>query len=170
MSCAETQASSEATNRPSHHGEAEGLPQHKRRRFDRTRKGVRWVLAVDAWKRQFGHLKHRASFPLLRQVVRGEIRQARAIIALEAIPTEVLERSLLSHFFILIFAVPAALWAAYMTTKGLAAGIRFDMWFNGWLLQGVPVLIFCAMKVLTSNQSRQLIQRELAMRAAVGKE
>lgn len=138
----------------------------KPRRLDKTRKAFRFVLAVDAWKRQAGFLKHRASFPLLRQVLRSEIKQAKTHVSLAEIRTEVLQRSLLSHYFILMFAVPASLWAAYMTTKGLAAGIRFDVWFNGWLLQGVPVFIFCVMKALTSNHSRQIINRELSSRSA----
>lgn len=137
----------------------------KQRRFDKTRKVLSIVLATEAWKRQAGHLKHRASFPLLRQVMRTELQQARKNIALATIPTEILQRSLLSHCFILVFAVPAAIWAAYMATKGLAAGLRFDVWFNGWLLQGIPVFVFCTMKALTSNHSRQLINRELASRS-----
>jgi hypothetical protein len=159
-------AGSQAANQPiaqATSDENSGAP--KKRKLDKTRKAFRFVLAVDAWKRQAGHLKHRASFPLLRQVLRTELKQARTTIALSTIPDDVLQRSLLSHLFILLFAVPASLWAAYMTTKGLAAGIRFDFWFNGWLLQGLPVFIFCVMKALTSNHSRIIIQRELATRS-----
>ncbi|MBA1280239.1 hypothetical protein [Stutzerimonas stutzeri] len=126
------------------------------------------VLGVEAWKRQGRILKHRASFPLLRQVLRSEIKQAKNRIQLNEISSDVLQRSLLAHIFILTFTVPATIWAAYSMTKGLAAGIRFDVWFNGWLLQGVPVFIFCAMKALTSNHSRKLIRNELAQRAAAG--
>lgn len=139
----------------------------KQRRLEKTRKAFTFVLALNSWKRQAGILKHRASFPLLRQVMRTELTQARKNIELATIPTETLQRSLLSHCFILFFAVPATIWAAYMTTKGLAAGIRFDVWFNGWLLQGIPVFVFCAMKALTSNHSRQIINRELASRSVL---
>lgn len=130
----------------------------------KKRKPVRFILGVEAWKRQGQILKHRASFPLLRQVLRSEREQSESVVPLRKISTKVLQRSLLSHLFILAFTVPAALWAAYTMTKGLAAGIRFDTWFNAWLLQGIPLFIFCAMKSLTSNHSRGLIQAELASR------
>lgn len=134
-------------------------------KLKKTRKVARWVLAIDAWQRQIGHLKHRASFPLLRRVIRAEKQQSSNLIQLAEIPTSVLERSLLSHCLILLFVVPAFLWAAYTTIKGFSAGIRFDLWFNAWLLQGIPLLVFCGMKVLTSNKSRKLILAELAARS-----
>lgn len=159
-------AGSQASNQPISEAEPdENSGQSEKKKIGRTRKTLRFLFAVDAWKRQAGHLKHRASFPLLRQVLRTELKQARTNIALASITDDVLQSSLLSHLFILVFTVPATLWAAYMTTKGFAAGIRFDFWFNGWLLQGVPVFIFCAMKALTSNHSRIIIQRELATRS-----
>lgn len=108
---------------------------------------------------------HRASFPLLRQVIKRERSLSEQRIQLSEIPSDILQRSLLAHLFILVFTVPATFWAAYIMTKGLSAGIRFDVWFNGWLLQGVPVFIFCTMKSLTSNHSRKLIRNELALRA-----
>lgn len=145
--------------------QSEAKSNAKPRRFDKTRKTIGFVFAFNAWKRQASILKHRASFPLLRQVLRTELKQANRQIELSEITSEVLQRSLLSHIFILLFTVPATLWAAYTMTKGLSAGIRFDVWFNGWLLQGVPVFIFCAMKALTSNHSRKLIQGELVKRA-----
>ncbi|MCF6783408.1 hypothetical protein [Stutzerimonas stutzeri] len=130
----------------------------------KKRKPISFLLGVEAWKRQGRILKHRASFPLLRQVIRSERKQSEKIIPLSQFNTEALQRSLLSHLFILAFTVPATLWAAYTLTKGLAAGIRFDTWFNPWLIQGVPLLIFCAIKSLTSNYSRKLIQAELVRR------
>ncbi len=133
----------------------------------KRRKPIRFLLGMEAWKRQGRILKHRASFPLLRQVLRTERKQSEKVVQLEKINTEVLQRSLLSHLFILAFTVPGTLWAAYTMTKGLAAGIRFDTWFNAWLVQGVPLLVLCAMKTLTSNHSRKLIHSELAKRASV---
>lgn len=137
---------------------------NKKVKLQKTRKLARWMLAVDAWQRQIGHLKHRASFPLMRRVIRMERQQASNLILLADIPTSVLERSLLSHCLILLFVIPALLWASYTTIKGFSAAIRFDLWFNAWLLQGVPLLVFCGMKVLTSNKSRKLILAELALR------
>lgn len=137
----------------------------KKIRLQRTRKVVSWLLAIDAWKRQAGHLKRRSSFPLLRKIIQTEKNQSQQSFHLSEIPTPVLERSLLSHCLVLLIVVPASAWAIYTTLKGLSAGLRFDIWFNAWLLQGIPLLIFCSMKVLTSNMSRALIQRELFLRA-----
>jgi hypothetical protein len=134
-------------------------------KLKKTRKVARWVLAVDAWQRQIDTLKRRASFTLLRRVIRAEKNQSNKIIQLADIPTSDLERSLLSHCLILLFVVPASIWAAYTTIKGFSAGIRFDLWFNAWLLQGTPMLVFSVVKMLTSNKSRTLIQRELTLRA-----
>jgi len=139
----------------------------KRVKFQKTRKVARWLLAIDAWQRQLGHLKRRASFPLLRRVISIELNHSRNLIQLSDIETSVLERSLLSHCLMLIFVIPASLWAGYTTIKGLSAGIRFDVWLNAWLIQGIPVFVFCAMRALTSNKSRTLISAELALRAKV---
>lgn len=125
---------------------------------------IRWILATDAWKRQAKHLIYRGRFPLLRRVIATERRQASTMVPLADVPTTLLERSLLAHYFILMFTVPASLWAAYITLKGLSAGIRFDLWFNAWLIQGIPLLIFCVMKALTSNKTRKLILSELFIR------
>jgi len=123
-----------------------------------------WLMATDAWKRQYKHLKYRFSLPLLRRVIAVERKQASTMVPLADVPTALLERSLLAHYFILLFTVPASLWAAYITLRGLSAGIRFDVWFNAWLIQGIPLLIFCVMKALTSNKTRKLILSELSIR------
>ncbi|WP_326430285.1 hypothetical protein VQ574_21420 (plasmid) [Stutzerimonas frequens] len=136
----------------------------KRKKLQKTRKVARLVLAVDAWKRQFGHMKHRASFPLLRRVVSTELSQARNLIQLSDIETRVLERSLLSHTLILLFVIPATLWSGYIMIKGLSAGIRFDVWLNAWLIQGIPMFVFFSMRTLISNKTRKLIIEELASR------
>lgn len=136
----------------------------------RARKALRWVLAVEAWKKQFGHLKHRASFPLLRRVISIERQQATNFIQLAEIPTHVLERSQIGHIFILVVLTPTTLWAAYTLVKGVSAAVRFDVVFNEWLFQGIPLFIFAGMKCLTSNKTRKLFAAELEARARKRKE
>ncbi|EOY6722623.1 hypothetical protein ACQLRO_005961 [Pseudomonas aeruginosa] len=150
------------SNAGSGSAEQEGVSAHKEK--SKTSATFRWIAAIDAWKRQYKHLKYRFSLPLLRRVIAVERKQASTMVPLADVPTALLERSLLAHYFILLFTVPASLWAAYITLKGLSAGIRFDVWFNAWLIQGIPLLIFCVMKALTSNKTRKLILSELSIR------
>ncbi|MDU4254473.1 hypothetical protein [Pseudomonas sp.] len=134
-------------------------------KLKRTRKVVRWVLAIDAWKKQFGLMKHRARFPLLRRVIAIEREKRTNLIQLADVPTDVLEKSLISHCFILLFTVPAAGWAVYLLIKTLAAWIRFDVFLFQLAIQGIPLLAFALMKSLTSNKTRKLILSELRSRA-----
>lgn len=133
------------------------------------RRGASTLIALKTWKTQASILKDRASFPLLRQVLKREKSEAERIVDWSEISDQTLSKALLSHLVLLIVLVPVAIWAAFITTKGIALGVRFDTWFNAWLLQGPPLLVFALAKSLVSNHSRILIQRELAKRNQLDK-
>ncbi|CAM5368872.1 hypothetical protein SSTU70S_05726 [Stutzerimonas stutzeri] len=136
----------------------------KPRRFDRTRKAVRFVAAVDAWKRQFSILRHRLSFPLLRRVIQTERQRLREQVTLKNISIQDLERSKLGHGFLIVVMGACLLWAALNVIKGTAALVRFDVYMNTWLITGVPLAIFAGVRLRMSLLSYKLFSEELSRR------
>lgn len=132
--------------------DAQGSSQVPARPFNRTRKVVRFLSAIDHWKRRGADLKHRASFPLLRKVLRDEWRASREFPALAQYTLEELERSVFFHRFLILLMVPVALWALICTVKGLTVLVRFDYW-HVWLLFGVPLLVYSCARIFLSYQS-----------------
>lgn len=129
-----------------------------------VRKGFTVILAVESWKKQASILRKRASFPLLRRVISTERSLDSTIIPLADIPMEILERSKLGHAIIMAFMAPCLFWAILVTTKGIAALIKFDAPFNGWLVGGAPMVIYSATKLITSNLSYKIFSREIGRR------
>lgn len=129
----------------------------------RTRKTVRFILAVDAWKKTGSNLAHRASFPLLRRVLRNEKHSIVTSEELMAYPTEVLEKSCRNHKLVMIMMMPLLLWSLIGIIRGVAYLVRFDT-FTPWIGYSVPLAIFASGRLFLSYQSRKAQNRELAAR------
>lgn len=132
--------------------DTQGSSQAPARPFHRTRKVVRFLSAVDHWKRRGGDLKHRASFPLLRKVLRDEWQASRQFPALAQFTSDELERSIFLHRLLIVLMVPVALWALICTVKGVTVLVRFDYW-HVWLLFGVPLLVYSCARIFLSWKS-----------------
>lgn len=131
------------------------------RPFDKTRKTLYWLSAMESWKKSVSLVKQRAAFPMLRALVRRE--RANAASPLEGFAAEQLERAIRIHTLLLIALSPILLWSLVSLVKGLAALIRFQT-ITTWLLYSTPLFIFLAAKMLVSYQSRRAIADELKRR------
>ncbi|MDH4602447.1 MULTISPECIES: hypothetical protein [Pseudomonas syringae group] len=138
----------------------------KRKILGRTRRVARFVLAIDAWKRQAQILNGRLRFPLLRRVLSQEIRRRSEHILLSELEQQTLENSKLGHILILVVMVPCFLWALILITRGLAAAIKFDVVFNSWLITGIPFALFTGAKLFMSYLSYKAISNEILLRSA----
>lgn len=135
----------------------------KRRPLDRTRKGVRFVLAVDAWKRTGAVLRHRASFPLLRRVLVNERRSIVSSEDLKVYPSEVLRKSCLNHLIVIWLMWPVLLWAMIGFIRGIAYYVRFDT-LTPWVGYSLPLAVYAAGRIFISNRSRKAQLHELEAR------
>ncbi|ENA26982.1 hypothetical protein HMPREF1487_09461 [Pseudomonas sp. HPB0071] len=144
--------------------EPETKATEEKRLFDKTRKTFRFLLAIDAWKRQGQILAHRASFPLLRRVLAVERKNSRAIFQLDSIPINLLEKSKVGHLIIMAFMGPAFIWALITLTKGIAALVRYHVPFNTWLFYGVPLAIYTGFRLRSSFLAYNLFSEEISKR------
>lgn len=123
-------------------------------RLRRTRKVIRFMLAIDAWKRSGKNLGHRMSFPLLRQVFRNERKAMAESPSLAEFATESLQKSAVMHGIIFVAMTPVACWSLFCVIRGLAAWFRFGI-FTNWMALGPPLLIYSAVRAFVSYKSRQ---------------
>lgn len=114
--------------------------------------------------RQAAILKNRLSFPLLRQVLAGEMESQNRLLMLDQLSEQQLSRSRAGHFLILLVMVPTGLWALLTLVRGVAAAVRFDVYLNNWLMTGIPLTIFIAIKIATSLKAYKLFSGELSAR------
>lgn len=148
-----------------HQQEHRFLQQEQPGQRSKVRRAVRAVFAIEPWKRQIKIVAHRASFPLLRQFLRSELAQSRSMVMLSSIDNQTLMRSKIGHMILMIVMGACCFWSLITLTKGLAAAIRFDVLFNSWLISGVPLAIFTALRLRASYLSYKAIVQELAERA-----
>lgn len=105
-------------------------------------------------------IKHRASFPLLRRVLSNELSTAKskpAFIPLSDLSEEDRDRSYFWHTIIVAVTIPALIWTLLIMTKGLALGIKYDLWnpiTNQGLYTSIPMTIFIVSKLYVSWRSR----------------
>lgn len=112
-------------------------------------------------KNNISILKHRASFPLLRRVLKNELKTSKnkpELIEAQEISQADRDRSLFWHTIIIAITVPALIWTILILTKALAIGIKFDVWtpsLNQGLYTSVPMIIFIVSKLYVSWHSRK---------------
>lgn len=135
------------------------------RRFDKTRKVLYWLSAVETWKRSARNVRHRASFPMLRALIHRERESVAS--PLEGYPSHQLEKSRLIHTILLVALSPMLLWSLVTLIKGVVVLIRFQS-ITTWLLYSVPLSIYLAVKLFVSYRSREAIGSELLRRLDQG--
>ncbi|ALN21967.1 MULTISPECIES: hypothetical protein [Ectopseudomonas] len=141
----------------------EAAPQEKTRLLHKTRKTVRFIAAVDTWKRRADDVKYRASFPLLRAAFRKQKRDATLRLSYDDYSDEQLSYAASLHARTILLLSPLLLWVLITLSKGLGALFRFGE-VTTWLLYSVPLVIFIACKLFVSVQSRRNINNELLQR------
>ena len=133
------------------------------RKFHKTRKATRFILAVDAWKRGGAILLHRSSFPLMRQVISSEKRGIQTASQLQLYTAEVLARSVMIHSYLIVVMLPLMAWSFLVTVKGFAAYIRFEE-LTTWIFYGPVLLIFTGSRIFLSVVSRTAQSKEILRR------
>ncbi|TBU77184.1 hypothetical protein [Phytopseudomonas daroniae] len=144
--------------------EEEAQSQAQPKRFVKTRKIFRLIAGAEAWKRQGAILRHRLSAPLLRHVWQQERSRLSETVMLDTISMQDLERSKLSHGFLIVLMGACLLWAALNIIKGTAALVRFDVYLNVWLFSGIPLAFFAMVRLRLSHLSYSLINEEIINR------
>ncbi len=129
----------------------------------KKRSKIRFILAVDAWKKSASILANRASFPLLRRVITQERDASFGICPFSNVDSKTLIQSAKAHLFLLVAMTPLSLWSILVTTKGLAALIKFGS-FTTWLFMGAPLVVMTGIKIYISYVSRRSILAELQKR------
>lgn len=128
------------------------------------RKSAGFISAATGYKsikKNISILKFRASFPLLRRMIKNELKTSKSkpeiVDALEISDID-RDRSYFWHTIIIAVTAPALIWSIFILTKALAIGTRFDVWtpmLNQGLYTSVPMIIFTASKLYISWHSRK---------------
>jgi hypothetical protein len=134
----------------------------------------KFVAAVEAWKRQFGILRNRGSFPLLREVANNRVTSTRVLIPTAEIADEFIDKSLWGHKLIFFTSLLAFLYSGYRFVIGLALALKFNMPFNLWLWLSISIMIFTGFQMLLSYRvhsamKEEKMEREFNSQSAIDK-
>lgn len=143
----------------------------KKKRFNKTRKTFRFLLAVDAWKRNARNLQTRLRFDLLRRVIHNEKKAYTDFRSLQTFKTESLEKSVVIHTVLLVVMSIFSCWSVFCLIRGIAILIRFDI-FTGYLFLSIPLLIMSSARAYISYKSidmqkAEILERSTKLRANV---
>ncbi|WP_339410207.1 hypothetical protein [Pseudomonas sp. EA_35y_Pfl2_R5] len=125
---------------------------------------VGFFTGYSSMQRQAAILRNRLSFPLLRQVLAGELESQKSLVMLDQLSTQQLARSCIGHMLILLVTVPSGIWALLTLTLGVAAAVRFGVYLNTWLMTGIPLTIFTTVTAAKSFKAYRLFRAELIAR------
>ena len=148
----------------------DGAEVHRKARFGRTRKVIGHATGYYSYKKNAEILKHRLSFPLARQMFKREVEGARSVVPVGSLNDTTLWRTIYGHRLIMIVMAPLFLWALICAMKGIAAGVRFEVWSTNWLITGVPLAVLTAVRLRNSWLACRLCQEELQTRSASSRE
>jgi hypothetical protein len=125
---------------------------------------MHFVVATHVWKKQGSILRKRASFPLLRHVIKNFRASGRVLLPVEEIADEYLAKTILGHRIILTVSVLGIAWAFHLFVKGLAVAVRFDTPMNIWLICSLPMLLFTCANAAMSWKVHKQFSAEMARR------
>src|SRR5690554_4552765 len=144
-------------------------PEHSREDVakKKTRKAAQVIKIATGWavwKRQASLLAKRASFPLLRSVIKSQIALNKTIIPHDIVPDQYLVKTLQGHRYLMVFMALVLAWGGLTTVKGLAAGILHGLWLNNWIIGGIPIVILACARLVTSHRVVTGVKKELLKR------
>lgn len=125
---------------------------------------AKWLLATKAWSNQASILKKRGSFPLLREVLKNNVTSNRVIIPTNIISDHLIAKSIIGHRIILAVTSLTFVYALTLFARGLAIGVKMDVWLNGSLVISLPLIVYSGMKVLMSRKVLKAFHAELKER------
>lgn len=127
---------------------------------------AKWVLAIDAWKKHATILKKRASFPLLRHVLKNSATANRILIPTSVIADEYIAKSIVGHRWIMWTMAIVCCYYITIFAKGLAIAVKYgDVW-NTWLISSVAMILFTSFRGLLSRKVLKAftVERDLRSR------
>jgi len=122
---------------------------------------AKWLLATKAWSNQASILKKRGSFPLLREVLKNNVTSNRVIIPTNIISDHYIAKSIIGHRIVLAVTSMTFIYALTLFSRGLAVGVKMNVWFNGSLVMSLPLIVYSGMKVLMSLKVLKAFHAEL---------
>lgn len=127
-------------------------------------RGFRLVGGTTAWKRQAAIVGHRLSFPMFRHIWKRERERSQQTVFLRTVAERDLKRSKIAHGALAITMGICLGWALLNILKGTVAMVRFDVYYNVWLISGVPLALFSGVQLCTSLLTYRLMSEELICR------
>lgn len=126
---------------------------------------VKVALATKAWSGQATILRKRASFPLLRTVIKNELTKEKISIPLDVIHEDYLAKSVIGHRGIAAASVLTLLYSLMLISRGLAITIKLGDVANESLLLGIPLAIIAGLRAASSWKLQREFAGELARRS-----
>jgi|TARA_Y100001934_G_scaffold283650_2_gene405214 hypothetical protein len=114
--------------------------------------------------RNFTILRKRASFPLLRRVIKDDIAVNKAIIETSHIRTELLEKTVIGQTFLLIFFGILFVWSILLLTKGLILLLKYGVFFDSPLIAAIPLVTLSLIRVAISKKTLFACKNEIELR------
>lgn len=138
------------------------------KRFARTRKSLRFVLAVDTWKRSLRYTAQQFTLPFARQVITSGLRQQKASIRTDLwnLSNEVVARSLFWHRVMQWVFVPLFLWSLLVCTRGIAALLKLGE-LTPFLFYGVAGAFLLGCQIFISSKSAKAFAAEQLRRTQI---
>lgn len=130
---------------------------------------AKWLIATRTWSNQASILKKRGSFPLLREVLKNHVTSNRVIIPTNIINDHYLAKSIIGHRIIVVVSSLTFLYSLTLFSRGLAVGVKMDVWLNGSLVMSLPLIVYSVMKVLMSMKVLRVLHAELDERQQAAK-
>lgn len=131
-------------------------------------RGIAAVTGFNYYRRTTRFVAERLTFPLLRRVISNELKSQKMLVDLSLIDTPYIEKTYFWQRYLGVFYLVVALYGLLSTTRGLAAGIRYDMWLTHWLYLGIAMLAFALARGVVTWKVIRSCAAELEARSRTG--
>lgn len=131
-------------------------------------RAVNTITGASYYKRSAAFALERAKLPLLRRVISTEYHSQRFHVDLTTIKTIYIEKTLFWQRYLFIFYSIAGIYSLLSISRGLAAGLRYDMWGTSWLWIGLGLLAFSTARGAISYKVIKSCSSELKARKKGG--
>jgi|TARA_Y100001973_G_scaffold62884_1_gene92184 hypothetical protein len=111
--------------------------------------------------RNIVHVKKRASFPLLRQILKDEAAVQRSNVETTQIRSELLNKTLYSQYFLVIFFGAILLWSCLLLTKGALLAVKYGVFYESPLIASIPLIAISSVRVIVGCKVIKRVNKEL---------
>lgn len=160
-----------AENQPPTMGAGEGNNEQKAQSKSLLRKtgsALYTLSGVRYMGRNLGYAKQRASFPLLRKVIKDETAFQKTFIDASLIRTELLESTVRYQKILVGFFALLCVWSILLLIKGIIVVTANGDFLNPPLIASIPLITISVMRVLVGLKTIKNAQEELIYRSTSG--